>query len=157
LFSLGISKTVIWKRYHADDYNYYCLPFQLMKIETPVIVGLQTAVIVLNLLLIASYVMIQVLLFRFIQNHVEQTRETFKSRIQKRKIAIRMSCLITSNIVTWVPVLITQLVIMYADDITPSTFLMVIFASLPANLLIDPAVLFLPFLINIREKLRGVN
>ena len=143
---VGIGKVIVWNRYGADNLNYYCLPFQMMKMTNPVIVGIQSAMILVTLGLIASYIVIQVLLFAYLRQHMAKTSKIFRSKIQAHKFAIRMSCLITSNILTWLPILITQLFIMYGDDVSPSTFLMVVMTSLPANLLIDPAILASPFM-----------
>ena len=148
LVLLGIVKVMVWNFYKADDFNYYCLPFQMMQIDNFTMVGIQTAIIIINITLIASYIVIQFLLFNFIRAHIQKSSKVLKSNIKHRKIAIRMSCLISSNIITWLPILVTQLFIMYGDDISPSTFLMVVLTSLPVNLIIDPAILGIPFLRN---------
>ena len=145
---LGICKISIWEYFHANDFNYYCLPYQMIKVESTSIKTIQSCIIIANILLIVTYIFIQYCLFRYLLNHTKNTSGVFKTRIQNHKVAVRMSCLIVSHILTWTPLLVTQLVIMYWKNITPSTLLLILLASLPANLLVNPIILVKPFLTN---------
>ena len=149
---VGICRLITWNLHEANNFNYYYLPFQMMKTESLIIIGIQTGVIIIDILLIASYVFIQFLLLQYLRSHTKETSGVLKSRIQHRKIAIRMSCLITSNILTWMPVLVAQLFIMYGKDINPSTFLLVLLMSLPANLLVNPIIRVSPFILQLKKR-----
>ena len=143
---LGICKLSIWDYYEANDFNYYCLPFQMMKSENHIIIGIQTGIISVDMLLIGIYILIEFCILRYLYTHVKETSGIIRSTINYRKISIRMSCLIMSNILTWTPVLVTQLFIMFWKDIIPSTVLLVFLVSIPANLLVNPIILVIPFL-----------
>ena len=149
---IGFCRLLLWNLHGANNFNYYCLPFQMMKIESHIIVGIQTGIIIIDILLIAAYILIQFLLLQYLRNHAKSNIGVLKSRICHRKIAIRMSCLITSNILTWTPVLVTQLFIMYGNDINPSTLLLVLLVSLPANLLVNPIILVYPFVLQMTTR-----
>ena len=148
---VGICRLIIWNMYEANNFNYYCLRFQMMRTESHIIIGIQTGIITIDILLIASYILIQFLLLQFLRGHVKETSGVLKSRIHHRKIPIPMSCLITSNMLTWTPVLVTQLFIMNGKDISPSTLLLVLLVSLPANLLVNPIILVSPFILQLKK------
>ena len=144
----GICKVSIWEYYKANDFNYYCLPYQIVKAESVVITAIQTGIITANILLIGTYILIQYCLLKYLRNHAKVTLGMFKSRIQSQKIAVRMSCLIISHVLTWTPILVTQLVIMYWKNLNPSTLLLILLVSLPANLVVNPIILVTSFLNN---------
>ena len=149
---LGTCKICTWEYYQANDFNYYCLPYQMIKVENVAITTIQTGIIIANIVLIVMYIFIQYCLCRFLCNHANDTSSVFKTRIQNDKIAVRLSCLIVSHILTWTPVLVTQLVIMYWKNIMPSTLLLILLVSLPANLLVNPIILVKPFFTNKSKK-----
>ena len=120
----------------------------MVKVQNAIITGIQTGIIIANIILIGLYMFIQCSLVKYLHSHAKTTSGAFKTRIQNHKIAVRMSCLIISYILTWTPILFTQLVIMYWKDINPSTLLLVLLVSLPANLLVNPVILVKPFLAN---------
>ena len=146
LLLLGICKLSIWDYYQANDLNYYCLPFQMMKSEHYVIIGIQTGIISVDILLICIYILIESYILRHLHTHAKETSGILRSKLDYRKISIRLSCLIMSNILTWTPVLVTQLFIMFWKDVIPSTVLLVLLVSIPANLLVNPIILVIPFL-----------
>ena len=149
---MGIGKLILWNLFQANNFNYYCLPFQIMRTESTALIGIQTSVIAIDMLLIGVYIAIQFCLLFFLRGHAKATGCLLKSRIRHHKIAVRMSCIITSNILTWSPILFTQLFIMYWKDINPSILLLVLLVSLPANLLVNPIILVIPFLPKVRVK-----
>ena len=149
---LGISKLMIWDYYEANDFNYYCLPFQMMKTERPVIIGIQTGIISIDILSLAVYISIQVCLLRYLHDHAKETSGVLKSKVHNNKIVIRISCLITNNILTWTPVLIIQMFIMFGKNISPSTVLLVLLVSLPSNLLVNPIILVTPFVRQLKNR-----
>ena len=149
---IGTCRLIMWNLHEANNFNYYCLPFQMMKSKSRIVIGIQTGIIIIDILLIASYILIQFLLFQYLHSHAKNTSGVLKSRIDHHKIAIRMSCLITSNILTWTPVLVTQLFIMYGKDIDPSTLLLILLVSLPADLLVNPIILVSPFMLHLRKR-----
>ena len=95
---LGICKLVIWEYFQANDFNYFCLPFQMIKIESYVTVGMQTGIMSVDVLLIGIFILIEVFILRYLSTHAKETSGVLKPRINYKKIAIRISCLIMSNV-----------------------------------------------------------
>ena len=148
--ALGCCKLMVWEQYHANDFNYYCLPFQIIKVESFAIKGIQTGIIIINMVLIGTYIFVQFYLFKYIYSHTRKTRNVLKSKIPYHKIAVRASCLIISNVITWTPIFVTQLFIMFWKDINPTSVLLVLLVSLPANLLVNPIIVIVPLFSKIR-------
>ena len=143
---LGICKQILWNIYNGDDYNYYCLSFQVTKPKHLTVTVFLTCIIIGNATLIAIYMAFQLLLFKYIRNHVKQTSKCFKSTIQGWRISLKLSLLVISNVITWTPILISQLLIIFGPDINPSTLYLILLVSLPSNLLIIPFTMVIPFL-----------
>jgi hypothetical protein len=142
----GISKHVVYSIHDANELNYYCLPFQVTTIKHLGILIAQIIVLLLDVVLVASYIATQTLLMRYIRRHVKETSNTFTTKINDRKVAIRTSCMITCTLLTWSPILVTQLCLLFGHDIDPSTVFLIALTSLPANLLVHPILQAFPFL-----------
>ena len=143
---LGVCKIVVWKIFIGDEYNYYCLSFQVSKPKHLIVKVFLTCIIIINTSLIAIYIAFQLILFKFIRDHIKQTSQCFKTKIHGWKIALKLSFMIVSNVVTWTPILVAQLFIMLGPDINPSTLYLILLVSIPSNLLIIPLVMVIPFL-----------
>ena len=111
----------------------------------------QGIIITVNVAFLVVYVSLQVFLVRYVKNHIRRTQRCFKSTINVRKVLIKTSCLICSNVVSWTPILMTQVLIMSGAIMNPSSVLLVVMVSLPSNLFIHPFILGIPTLISLKN------
>ena len=145
VFSIGICKIVVWNIYNGNEYNYYCLPFQVAKLKQLGLVLFLAFTIIANTILIVIYIVFQVRLLQYVRKHVKETSKSFKTKIDDLKISVKSSFTIVSNVVTWTPILILQLLIIFGADVNPSTVFLILLVSLPSNLLIHPIIMATPF------------
>ena len=144
-FAIGICKIVVWNIYNANEYNYYCLPFQVTKLKQLGLVLFLAFMIIANTVLMAIYIVFQVRLLQYVRKHVKETSKSFKSNVDDWKINVKSSFIIVTNLATWTPILILQLLIIFGADVNPTTVFLILLVSLPSNLLIHPVIMATPF------------
>ena len=145
VFAIGICKIIVWNIYNANEYNYYCLPFQVTKLKQLGLVLFLAFMIIANTILMAIYIVFQVRLLQYVRKHVKETSKSFESKVDDWKINVKSSFIIASNVVTWTPILILQLLIIFGAGLNPSTVFLILLVSLPSNLLIHPIIMATPF------------
>ena len=121
--SCGVTRQVLLSYLGPDPYNYFCLPFQfsphgslwfLMCIQ---IVFASTVICII----ICADIYLLKYLFNFDKVHKISLRST--KSFSTRKVAIRVSLLIVSSILSWLPILITQSMILLNVFISKEGFL----------------------------------
>ena len=55
-----------------------------------------------------------------------------------QKFALRMAIVILSNSLSWLPLILVQMLVLFEVVIRSQTFLWVVISCLPVNLIIDP-------------------
>ena len=151
---VGVAKQIIWYKYNANEYNYYCLPFQIPPKTHLFISSIHISIIVINILLIFTYCTSYSYLLLFINNSEKANESTGIRKIKGiKRLKTRLTFLILSNILTWTPLLIIQCFSLLRIQMVQGTvFLWIVFISLPVNLLLDPVLFVFPLMINFFQK-----
>ena len=131
-------------RNREDPVNYFCLPF-IMSSSRHILSYVLDVVIVsvdICLVLVCVICYTYLLVFSSLQADVRSLRNIRKRRRALQKVSVRMAVLILSSSMTWIPVLIVQLLILSGMAVPPDIFLWIVLVCFPANLVLDP-VLFI--------------
>ena len=127
----------------SDPHNYFCFPFTTMFPSDPLILCLQIVMVMLDNLLvmvcIISYGYLLVFSIRKRRNKTLQSVSKCKAKLQK--LGVRLTVLILSTVLTWIPFLSIQIVVLLKISISPNIYLSCICVSFPVNLIIDPILL----------------
>ena len=143
IITAGIAKQIIMRHEEIDPYNYFCLPFLTLKPQTFLSLALQVSLIVVNsFLCLVSVVGYFILLAYSIKMKNKKGLGASKGRIiALQRFAARNAVVIISTIVTWIPTLIIQTLLVTNISISPGVVLYVVFSSFSANLIIDPILI----------------
>ena len=141
--SACITLQVLEKMHNTDPFNYFCFPFTTSIPSNPLILSLQSVLLILDIILImitvVSYVYLLVFTIRRSKNKTLQNVDKRKERLQK--LAARLTILILSTVLTWMPVVCVQILVLLNITISPDIYFWCILASFPINLIIDPILL----------------
>ena len=141
--SIGITVQVLEHIHNTDPLNYFCFPFTTSFPSDPLILSLQSLVLILDFILIivtiVSYVYLLVFIIRRSQNKTLQCVDKRKERLQK--LAARLTVLILSTVLTWMPVVCVQILVLAKVTILPNIYFWCILVSFLINLIIDPILL----------------
>ena len=141
--SFCITLQVLEHMYNTDPYNYFCFPFTTSVPSDPLILSLQSASLILDVILIMvsiiSYVYLLVFTIRRSKNKTLQNVDKRKERLQK--LAARLTILILSTVLTWMPIVCVQIVVLLKITILPDIYFWCILVSFPTTLIIDPILL----------------
>ena len=126
-----------------DPYNYFCFPFTTLFPSDPLIFGLQIVTVLFDsLLVMVSIVSHSYLLVFTIKRGRNQALQSVNKRKQKlEKFAARLTVLILSTALTWIPILCMQSVILLQITIFHNIYLTCILISFSVNLILDPILL----------------
>ena len=128
---------------NADPFNYFCFPFTTSFPTDPLILRLQIVLLILDVILIVvtviSYVYLLVFTIRRSKNKTLQNVDKRKAILQK--LAARLTILILSTVLTWMPVVCLQILVLLKIKILPDIYFWCILVSFPINLIIDSILL----------------
>ena len=141
--SFCITLQVLEHMHNADPYNYFCFPFTTSIPSDPLILSFQSVLLILDVILIIVTIINNVYLLVFIirrsKNKTLQNVDKRKERLQK--LAARLTVLILSTVLTWMPVVCVQILVLLKITILPDIYLWCILVSFSINLIIDPILL----------------
>ena len=141
--SISIAVQVLEHIHNTDPLNYFCFPFTTSFPSDTLILSLQSLLLILDFILIivtiVSYVYLLVFTIRRSQNKTLQCVDKRKERLQK--LAARLTVLILSTVLTWIPVVCVQILVLAKITILPDIYFWCILVSFPINLIIDPILL----------------
>ena len=141
--SICITVQVLEHVRNIDPFNYFCFPFTTYFPSDPLILSLQSVLLILDIILImvtvVSYVYLLVFSIRRSKNKTLQCVNKRKEKLQK--LAVRLTILILSTVLTWMPVVCVQILVLVKITILPDIYLWCILVSFPINLIIDPILL----------------
>ena len=127
----------------SDPYNYFCFPFTTLFPSDPLILGLQIVMVMLDNLLVMvcviSYGYLLVFTIRKRRNKTLQSISKRKGKLQK--LGARLTVLLLSTVLTWIPILTVQILVLIKITISPNIYFWCICVSFPVNLIIDPILL----------------
>ena len=91
--------------HNMDPFNYFCFPFTTAFPSDPIVLSLQITTLTLdNLLVMIYYVSYYYLLVFTIKTRRKEALKSISKRQEKlRKFATRVTILILSTILTWMP------------------------------------------------------
>ena len=143
IISTCITVQVLEQIHNTDPFNYFCFPFTTLFPSDPLILSLQSVLLVLDVILIiatlVSHSYLLVFIIRRRRNKTLQSVGKRKERLQK--LAGRLSVLILSTVLTWIPILCVQISVLLKITVLPSIYFWCILVSFPINLGIDPILL----------------
>ena len=143
IISTCITVQILEHMRNIDPFNYFCFPFTTLYPSDPLILGLQSVLLVLDVILIIATVISHSYLLVFIirrsKNKTLQSVGKRKERLQK--LAARLSVLILSTVLTWIPIICVQILVLLKITVLPSIYFWCILVSFPINLTIDPILL----------------
>ena len=138
-----ITVQVLEKMSEIDPFNYFCFPFTTVFPSDPVILSLQIVLLIFDILLIivtiASHGYLLAFAIRRSENKTLESVGKRKKRLQK--LGARISVLILSTFLTWMPILCVQILVLLKIIILPNIYFWCILVSFPINLIIDPTLL----------------
>ena len=141
--SICITLQVLEHMRNIDPFNYFCFPFTTFFPSDPLILSLQSVLLILDIILImvtiVSYVYLLVFSIRRSKNKTLQCVNKRKEKLHK--FAVRLTILILSTVLTWMPVVCVQILVLVKITILPDIYLWCILVSFPINLIIDPILL----------------
>ena len=108
--SISITLQVLEQMRNIDPFNYFCFPFTTLFPSDPLILSLQSVLLILNVILImvtaVSYLYLLVFTIRRSKNKTLQCVDKRKERLQK--LGARLTVLRLSTVLSWMPVLCVQ-------------------------------------------------
>ena len=141
--SMCITLQVLEFMRNTDPFNYFCFPFTTLFPSDPLILGSQSVFLISDVILIivtiVSYVYLLVFTIRRSKNKTLLNVDKRKERLQK--LAARLTLLILSTVLTWMPVVCVQIVVLLKITVSPNIYFWCILVSFPINLIIDPILL----------------
>ena len=141
--SICISLQILEYMHNVDPFNYFCFPFTTALPSEPIVLSLQIATLALdNLLVMVCLVSYGSLLVFTIKEKRSKALKSISTRQERlRKFATRVTILILSTILTWMPILSVQVLVLLRIPIIPDIYLWCVLVSIPVNLIIDPVLL----------------
>ena len=136
-FSLAITRQVLVRIFESDPLNYFCLPFVTFQPALLVTILLHAVVTCLQLVVCLIITGSNVFLFIYVyrQSHNEQLAHIQSRQARLRKFAVKTMFTIFINLITWLPIIILQLVALCGVDMSSSTFLWPVIISLSLYLI----------------------
>ena len=133
----------ILEHMHAIDlYNYFCFPFTTLFPSDPLMFGLHSVTVLFDsLLVMVSIVSYGYLLVFTLKRRKNALQSMSKRKRKLEKFAARLTVLILSTVLTWLPILCMQVVILLNITVLPTIYLWCILVSFPVNLIIDSILL----------------
>ena len=133
---------------YPDHYNYFCLPFLTSSPKRKGTLALHSLLVVMN----AVLCLVCCSSYSFLLIHtVRQKRNTHLKAIKERqktlqKFAMRTTLVITSTLLSWLPSIILQILILCGIQIMPFVVLWIVLVSLFTNVILDPILIVRMFI-----------
>ena len=128
--SICITVQVLELIRNSDPFNYFCFPFTKLFPSDPLILGLQSLLLILDII----FIIVTIVCHGYLQCVSKR-----KERLQK--LGARLAVLILSTVLTWMPVVFVQILILMKITILPHIYFWCILVSFLINLIIDPILL----------------
>ena len=141
--SMCIVVQVLEHMRNSDPFNYFCFPFTTSFPSDPLILSLQIVLLTLDIILIIDTIICNGYLLVFaIRRSRSKTLQSVGQRKERlQKLATRLTVLILSTILTWIPIVCVQVLVLTKITISPNIYFWCILVSFSVNLIIDPILL----------------
>ena len=124
IISTCITVQVLEQMRNTDPFNYFFFPFTTLFPSDPLILGVQSVLLILDIILIAathvSHSYLLVFIIRRRRNKALQSVGKRKERFQK--LGARLAVLILSTVLTWLPILCVHLLVLLKITVLPSIY-----------------------------------
>ena len=143
LLMLATGRQSILVGINKDPHNYLCIPFVSSPAQLVTIHFLHLLVIIIDFLLCA----LCVCCYSYIYNHVRSHKDIKQlTHIKRRKavfasFSLRIVFVVVGLCITWIPILVTQVIALSFSRISASVMLWVILMSFSVNLLLNPIMI----------------
>ena len=143
IISTGITVQILEHKRNIDPFNYFCFPFTTLFPSDPLILSFQSLLLIMDIILIIAIVISHSYLLVFIirRSNKKNLQYVGKRKEGLQKLAARLSVLILSTVLTWIPILCIQILVLCKITVLPSIYFWCILVSFPINLTIDPILL----------------
>ena len=125
--------------------NYFCLPFITSTPTSSVVQVIYIFIIITDCIMVLNCISSYAFLFIYIRKQIN--KKSLKA-VQKRtaalqKFAARMALVIVSTTLTWLPILLLQLIVLLGASVEQFIVLWILFSCIPVNLIIDPILVII--------------
>ena len=138
--SMCIALQIIEHIRKFDPFNYFCFPFKTLFPSDPLILTVQIVTLGLDSLLVMvtviSYGYLLVFITKRRRNKALQHLDKRKEKLQK--LLTKLTVLILSTVVTWIPMLCVQTLVLLQITILSNVYFWCVLVSFSVNLIIDP-------------------
>ena len=128
---------------NADPFNYFCFPFTTVLPSDLLALGLKIIILILDVFLImatiASYGYLVAFTIRRTRSKTLQSVDNRKVKLMK--LGARSTVLILSTVLTWIPILCVQTLVLLQITVMPILSYWCILVGFAINLVIDPILL----------------
>ena len=141
--SICITLQVLEQIRNIDPFNYFCFPVTTSFPNDPLILSLQSVLLILDIILIIATIVCHgyLLVFTIRRSKNKSLQCVGKRKERLQKLGARLTVLILSTVLTWIPVVCVQILVLAKIAISPNIYFWCILVSFPINLIIDPILL----------------
>ena len=141
--SICITLQVLEQIRNIDPLNYFCFPFTTSFPSDPLIISLQSALLILDIIVVVVTIVCHgyLLVFAIRRSKSKTLQNVDKRKERLEKLGARLTVLILSTVLTWIPVVCVQILVLAKITILPNIYFWCILVSFPINLIIDPILL----------------
>ena len=120
--------------------NYFCLPFITSNPEQVLIKVFYICLLSLDVFMVTCCIACYTYLFTHIKRQMKNKMlKDIKKRTEAlQRFASRMAIVILSNSLSWLPLIVVQILVLFDVALNMQNFLWVVISCLPVNLIIDP-------------------
>ena len=120
--------------------NYFCLPFITSNPKQVSIKGFYICLLLLDVFMVSCCIGCYTYLFTYIrrQMNTQSLKDVRKRTKALQRFASRMAIVILSNSLSWLPLIVVQILVLSDVALNVQIFLWVVISCLPVNLIIDP-------------------
>ena len=134
---------ILEQKSNVDPFNYFCFPFATLFPFDPLILSFQIVMLIFDNLLLMTIVGSYGYLLAFImRRRRKKALQSMGERNRKlQKLGMRLTVLILSTVLSWMPVLCVQSLVLLQITILPDIYFWCVLVSVSINLIIDPILL----------------
>ena len=138
-----IAVQILEQKRNVDPFNYCCFPFATLFPFDPLILSFQIVMLMFDNILLRTIVGSYGYLLAFImRRRSKKALQSMGKRNRKlQKLGMRLTVLILSTVLSWMPVLCVQILVLLQTAILQDIYFWCVLVSVSINLTIDPILL----------------
>ena len=140
IISMCLAVQILEHLRNIDPFNYFCFPFTTLFPSDPLIFSFQIVMLSLDSLLVMATVVSYsyLLVFTTRTRRNKALRHLDKRQEKLQKFLTKLTVLILSTVVTWIPLVCVQSLVLLQITILQNVYFWCILVSFSVNLIIDP-------------------